>query len=45
LYDLYLGNLDKALAHYNRFQSLSPEKDKEVEKWIADLKRRIKSEH
>lgn len=43
LYDLYLGELDKALDHYNRFQSLSPEKDPEVEKWIVDLKRRIKT--
>ncbi|MGD8593282.1 MAG: tetratricopeptide repeat protein [Gammaproteobacteria bacterium] len=43
LYDLYLGELDKALEHYNRFQSLSPEKDPEVEKWIVDLQRRIKA--
>ncbi len=43
LYDLYLGELDKALEHYNRFQSLSPEKDPEVEKWIVDLKRRMKT--
>jgi len=45
LYDLYLGDLQKALDHYNQFQNLSPEKDKEVEKWIADLERRMKSEH
>ena len=45
LYDLYLGDLQKALNHYNQFQNLSAEKDKEVEKWIADLERRIKSEH
>ncbi|MCG6968140.1 MAG: tetratricopeptide repeat protein [Gammaproteobacteria bacterium] len=43
LYDLYLGQLDKALAHYQKFQKLSPEKDPEVEKWIVDLQRRIKS--
>ena len=45
LYDLYLGDLQKALDHYNRFQNLTPEKDQEVAKWIADLERRIKSEH
>lgn len=45
LYDLYLGDLQKALDHYNQFQNLSPQKDKEVEKWIADLQRRIKNEH
>ncbi len=43
LYDLYLGELDKALQHYQRFQELSPEKDPEVDKWIVDLERRIKS--
>lgn len=43
LYDLYLGQLDQALDHYNRFQALSAEKDPEVEKWIVDLQRRIKS--
>jgi tetratricopeptide (TPR) repeat protein len=43
LYDLYLGELDKALTHYQRFQKLSPEKDPEVEKWIVDLQRRIKT--
>lgn len=43
LYDLYLGELEKALDHYNRFQKLSSEEDPEVKKWIIDLKRRIKS--
>ena len=45
LYDLYLGDLQKALDHYTRFQNLSPEKYKEVAKWIADLERRMKSEN
>lgn len=43
LYDLYLGELHKALDHYNRFQKLSAEEDQEVKKWIIDLRRRIKS--
>ncbi len=42
LLDLYLGDLDLALKHYERYQALSTEPDKEVEKWIADLKQRIK---
>jgi len=44
LYDLYLGELDNALTHYKRFQDLSAEKDPEVEKWIVDLERRMKSQ-
>lgn len=43
LYDLYLGRLKKAKNHYERFQELSKEQDKEVEKWLIDLDRRIKS--
>ncbi|HEY5604182.1 MAG TPA: tetratricopeptide repeat protein [Gammaproteobacteria bacterium] len=43
LLDLYLGELDKALDHYQTFQKLAPQEDKEVEKWIVDLERRMKS--
>lgn len=42
LLDLYLGELDKALEHYEKFQDLSDSEDKTVNKWIADLKNRIK---
>jgi len=42
LLDLYLGEWKEALKHYERFQVLNKEKDKEVNKWIVDLKRRIK---
>ncbi|MCF6236793.1 MAG: tetratricopeptide repeat protein [Gammaproteobacteria bacterium] len=44
LYDLYMGNLKKALDHYKRYQELSTEKDKKAAIWILDLQRRIKSE-
>ena len=40
LNDLYLRRLDTALVHYERYQALSGE-DKQVTRWIADLKRRI----
>lgn len=43
LYDLYLGELEAALDHYQRFQELNPKEDKEVKKWIVDLERRIKT--
>jgi tetratricopeptide (TPR) repeat protein len=40
LYDLYLGELDKALTHYVRYRELNPADAKQVDKWIADLKQR-----
>ena len=43
LYDLYMGKLKEARDHYERFQELSSEEDKEVQKWLIDLNRRIKS--
>ena len=42
LNELYLQRLDSALLHYERYQALA-ENDKQVGKWIADLKRRIGS--
>ena len=43
LLDLYIGDLESALDHYQRYQKLSKEEDKDVDKWIVDLERRIKS--
>jgi tetratricopeptide (TPR) repeat protein len=43
LNELYLQRLDIALQHYERYQELGSS-DKQVEKWIADLKRRIASD-
>ncbi len=40
LNELYLQRLEDALQHFERYQALSGE-DKQVEKWIADLKRRL----
>jgi Flp pilus assembly protein TadD len=40
LYDLYLGEPDRAVAHYQRYGALNPADAKQVEKWIADLKQR-----
>ncbi len=40
LNDLYFQRLDAALQHYERYQQIVGE-DKQVTKWIADLKRRI----
>lgn len=41
LYELYLGDLGKALQQYNIYQSLLPEPDRRVKGWISDLKRRM----
>ncbi len=40
LYELYLQRLDDALTQFEAYQALVPG-DKQVEKWIADLRRRI----
>ncbi|NNL49649.1 MAG: tetratricopeptide repeat protein [Woeseiaceae bacterium] len=40
LNELYLQRLDVALQHFEDYQALVGE-DKQVEKWIADLRRRI----
>lgn len=41
LCDLYLQRLDCALEHYQRFQSLGGEPEREVTLWIADLQKRM----
>jgi tetratricopeptide (TPR) repeat protein len=40
LYELYLQRLDAALHHFEVYQDLEGG-DKQVEKWIADLRRRV----
>ena len=40
LNELYLQRLDAALQHFEIYQSLVGE-DKQVEKWITDLRRRV----
>lgn len=42
LNELYLQRLQAALLHFERYQSLGGD-DEQVEKWIADLKRRLES--
>lgn len=43
LFDIYLQDLDKALAQYETYQSLTTEEDAQVAGWIVDIQRRIKS--
>ena len=40
LFDLYLGDSQKALELYGRYLSLAPNGDPAVSKWVADLKNR-----
>ncbi|MEH6560810.1 MAG: tetratricopeptide repeat protein [Marinobacter sp.] len=39
--ELYLLDLSRALAHYQRYQALTANKEKKVTEWIADLERRL----
>lgn len=43
LLDLYLRDLPLALDHFEQYQSLQQESNKQVSGWIKDLKRRIKA--
>ncbi len=42
LYELYMGEMESALEHYQNYQQLQSEPDKKVAGWIIDLQRRIK---
>ena len=42
LYDLYLYDFPNAIEQYKIYQSLTKNKNKQVEKWIIDLERRLK---
>lgn len=41
LYDLYMGELHKALQHFEIYQYLQDEPDRQINGWIIDLNRRI----
>ena len=43
LYDLYLGQFDKALVHFESYQQLQAEPDRQITGWIVDLKRRLQN--
>lgn len=43
LYDLYMGQWERALEQYTLYQSLQAEPNKKVKGWIVDLERRLKS--
>lgn len=43
LFDIYLQDLEQALQHYRKYQSLITEEDSQVAGWIVDIERRLKS--
>jgi len=45
LLDLYLGQLEGAREHYQKYLELSGGSDKDVEKWIADVELRLKKKN
>jgi Tfp pilus assembly protein PilF len=44
LYDLYQGEHQQALQHYEYYQTLQSEPGRQVQGWIVDLQRRIKAQ-
>lgn len=43
LHELYRGAFDSALTYYERYQAAVVEPDQQVDRWIADLARRLQS--
>ncbi len=41
LYDLYMGKLEQALAHYQRYNQLEEKPERALKGWIRDLQRRL----
>lgn len=41
LYDLYMGERERALRHFYRYQALTGSDDRAVAGWIADLERQL----
>jgi hypothetical protein len=39
-----MGAFDSALYHYERYQTLQSEPDREVKGWIIDTQRRLKKQ-
>jgi tetratricopeptide (TPR) repeat protein len=43
LYDIYLDDLPKALDHYEQYQRIDGDSDRQLTGWLADLRQRMKS--
>ncbi len=43
LYDIYMGRLEQALFHYQQYLDLNQDADRQVQGWVADLSRRLKT--
>lgn len=44
LYDLYMGKFEEALVYYELSQNILGGEDRQLKGWIADLKRRMKTQ-
>lgn len=44
LYDLYMGDKEKALENYQTYQALIDQPERQVKGWIADLSRQVASQ-
>lgn len=45
LLDIYIQDLPEALKQYRIYQKITDNKNNNVEKWVVDLERRLKSQH
>ena len=45
LYDLYMGKLPQALAHYQQYKQLLQEPDPALRGWIIDIENRIRAQN
>jgi Flp pilus assembly protein TadD len=43
LFDIYLQDLQRALSQYQKYQSLTSAENSDVDGWIVDIERRLKS--
>lgn len=43
LFDIYFQDLNQAIQHYRKYQSLISEENSQVAGWIVDIERRLKS--
>ena len=44
LYDLYFGDIEKALGYYQDYQAFFAEPNRQVKGWIVDIERRLKAQ-
>lgn len=44
LYDIYMGDIEKGLEQYKKYNDYAPEQDRQVYGWTLDIERRLKAQ-